>query len=276
MEVSIQDIAYDSRQVKPHSLFVALRGQNFDGHRFISEAQKKGATAFVVEDLDSVPEGTPALQVKNTRQALPQISHVFFEKPSENLSVIGITGTNGKTTLSYILEDILRDADQNPGITGTINCRFGNQIESTPLTTLESLDYQRLLSKMVQNNVSHVISEVSSHSLVMHRCDAIAYNIGVFTNLTRDHLEYHGDMENYFQAKSILFKEHLAHSSKKNKAAVLNFDDDFGRRLAKEISFRVISFGIKEKSGDFSVLKSHCSREGFRAQLNTPQGKKRN
>jgi len=214
--IRITGITADSRQVRPGDLFIAVAGQAADGHRYISEAEARGCGAVLFEkgrlNADNHPTG-PAVEVNDTREVLGRVAANFYGHPAREMRMIGITGTNGKTTTAYLVEAITA-ATGRAGVIGTVNYRYrtrhGQEISmEAPLTTPEPIFLHRLLRQMADDGVSHVVMEVSSHALVQKRLAGILFDIAVFTNLSRDHLDFHGDMETYFAGKMLLFREHL-------------------------------------------------------------------
>jgi UDP-N-acetylmuramoyl-L-alanyl-D-glutamate--2,6-diaminopimelate ligase len=243
----IEAIYYDSRNVKPGGLFVAIRGLHADGHTFIDDAVKRGAAAVVTEKAWSGPSSVSVVEVENSRRALAALSSAFYGDPSRELFVIGITGTNGKTTTAYLVEAILRTAGFSVGVIGTINYRFGGQTFVNPVTTPESLDLMRILRQMADSGVTHVVLEVSSHALDLDRVAFCEFDVGVFTNLSRDHLDYHGNMEVYWQCKRRLCLGCLGLGAKQiQAAAVINWDDAKGKELASEVAVRCLRVGLSE------------------------------
>jgi UDP-N-acetylmuramoyl-L-alanyl-D-glutamate--2,6-diaminopimelate ligase len=201
VQVPVTGVCVDSRAVQPGSLFVALRGVHTDGHDHVREAAQSGAAAILAErPVDA--GGIPVVRVASTLESLSPISARFFGYPSKGLDVVGITGTNGKTTISYMLEHLWRLEGRRAGVLGTIEYRWPGHAEPAPNTTPQSIDVQRLLAAMGQERVTHVAMEVSSHALSLHRVDDVSLAVGVFTNLTQDHLDFHKSMEGYFDAKS--------------------------------------------------------------------------
>lgn len=237
----------DSRKVKAGSLFVAVQGTKTDGIRFVEQAIQKGAVCVVkprTQPLNlSVPNGMCILDVDDPKAFLKAATLRFYNNPSKDVRCIGITGTNGKTTTTYLIESILRVANQKCGIIGTIDCRFADKVIKIDNTTPNLIDLCDYLSQMRVHGFNYCAMEVSSHALDQGRADGLDFAVGIFTNLTQDHLDYHKDMENYFLAKAKLFSG-LASGS----AAVLNFDDPFGQRLAKMTKARVLSYAIKAKA----------------------------
>jgi len=243
----IDSIHYDSRRVKPGGLFVAIQGLQADGHAYIDDAVQRGALAVVTEKGWSGPSSVSVVKVDNARRALAALSAAFYRDPSHSLFVIGITGTNGKTTTAYLVEAILGAAGFNVGVIGTINYRFGGQTFPSPVTTPESLDLMQILRQMVDRDITHVVMEVSSHALDLDRVAFCEFDVGVFTNLSRDHLDYHGDMETYWQCKKRLCLDCLRPRSKQAKAtAVINWDDSKGKELASEVSAKCLRVGLSQ------------------------------
>ena len=211
----IGSIHYRAQDVESGGLFVAIQGFSADGHDFVDEALARGAAAIIKQK----PVGTTPpsnrnhgasgqrdpiiVEVENTRKALAAMSGRFYGDPSENMVVIGITGTNGKTTTAFLIESILENAGFNVGVLGTLNCRYSGKTMESPMTTPESLDLQRILSDMFNHGVTHVVMEVSSHAIDLFRVDNCCFDVGVFTNLSQDHLDYHGDMDSYWACKKI-------------------------------------------------------------------------
>ena len=247
--LDIKNIVYDSRLVNDQSCFVAIKGERFDGHNFIFEALKRGAKIIVIDNEKFIDKNSPIIKVENTRKALSKMSHHFFNNPSELMKVVGITGTNGKTSVAQIVKSILNSLDNNCGAIGTLGFSFDGNISSTNLTTPESLELHGMLRALLDNGINHSALEVSSHSLEQNRVDDIDFNVTVFTNLTHDHLDYHKTMDNYFNAKSKLFAD-LGTSA----SSIINIDDSFGRKIFNSISSNKISYGF-DKNADISASK---------------------
>jgi UDP-N-acetylmuramoyl-L-alanyl-D-glutamate--2,6-diaminopimelate ligase/murE/murF fusion protein len=266
--IDIRSIHYDSRRIKPGALFVAVPGFETDGHDYIHEAVNQGAVAVLTQK--PVVCNAATIQVKNTRKALAAVAVRFFDNPSEKLHITGVTGTNGKTTTAYLIETILLEAGFKVGVIGTVNYRYNGKVFNNPTTTPESLDLQRILAEMVQDDITHVVMEVSSHAIDLFRIDGCHMNMGVFTNLTQDHLDFHGDMAGYWRCKKKLFTQYLGRSDKKRQAvAVVNIDDKKGRELAREISYACVTTGRSKKS----MVRSHNVRidlNGIRGEIITP------
>jgi len=240
----ISGIAYHSGAVQPGFLFVAVRGFSTDGHRFLRDAHSRGAAAAVVESLHGHqwPPDAPALVVPNSRTALALLAARFYNHPSRELDLYAVTGTNGKTTTTYLVERVLASAGLRTGIIGTLGCRILDRRIDSERTTPESLDLQRILREMVDAGVQAAAMEASSHALALGRTRATRFAGGVFTNLTQDHLDFHATLEEYFAAKRRLFTEYAAEAGDAFVAAV-NVDSEWGRRLSGDAVGRVVTFG---------------------------------
>jgi UDP-N-acetylmuramoyl-L-alanyl-D-glutamate--2,6-diaminopimelate ligase len=252
----INSIEYDSRNVQKGSLFIAIEGFKNDGHSYINAALKKGASAVLIaKNRNQIyarlrANGTAMLTADDPRGALSRISAAFYGFPSRSMMMIGITGTNGKTSITYMLESIMKIHGMSTGVIGTINYRWGNKVLKAENTTPESKDLQQTLYRMKLDGVEVVIMEVSSHALELRRADDIDFDSVVFTNLTRDHLDFHHDFDSYFTAKKRLF-DILESSSKKGRCGVVNSDDPYGKSLyliKNQFSYPVKCFGINAES----------------------------
>ncbi len=247
-DVKVNTIQYDSKKVKKDDLFVAIRGVSADGHRFIDSAVVNGAAAVVMEDDSAMPDsyfmhaGVVKIVVPSSRRALAQLAANFYEHPAKKLTCIGVTGTNGKTTTTHLIQQILEHSGASlrgkVGLIGTIDYTFGKERFPATHTTPESLDLQKYFSMMAANKCTHVVMEVSSHALQQERVYGIDFSAAVFTNLTQDHLDYHGTMENYFHAKKILF-DGLTSSS----WAIVNADDGWSEKIIAGTSAKIIRYG---------------------------------
>jgi UDP-N-acetylmuramoyl-L-alanyl-D-glutamate--2,6-diaminopimelate ligase len=233
--VTISDLAYDARVVVPGALFFCVQGARFDGHDFAAEAVERGAAALVVER--SLEVSVPQLVVHDSRSAMAAAADEFFGRPTERLQVAGVTGTNGKTTTAYLLYSILRAAGRHPGLLGTVETRVGDERRPAVRTTAEAIDLQRTFREMLDAGNESVALEATSHGSELHRLDHVRFDVLLFTNLTQDHLDFHGSMERYFDAKRRLFAPGVR--------AVVNVDDEYGRRLARELE-DVTTFGFAE------------------------------
>jgi len=267
----IEGLASDSRLVKKGYLFVAVKGNSQDGHMYLAHAVQKGACALLVEKMGDNFQNVPVVMLPDTRAVLSELASRFYHYPSQGVNLIGITGTNGKTTTSYILESILKEEGKNVGVIGTINYRFQEKSVPASLTTPESHEIMRIISEMRDAGVTDVIVEVSSHSLAQGRIKGLNWSRALFTNFSRDHLDYHATMAEYFKAKSLLFS-----SLKQNKGgdqikAIINMDDPKGRVLEKITKAPVIRYGL----GDNCLLRAvdiHFNKEGLHFKLVTPAG----
>ncbi len=267
-QVDIRGIHYRAQAVEEGGLFVAIKGQNADGHDYIDDALKRGAAAVVAQRL--VPMPVPCLVVQDTRKALSGIAAEFYGNPSEKLTLVGITGTNGKTTTAFLVESIFRQAGLSAGLLGTICCRFAGRNLDSPMTTPESLELQRMLSDVRASGATHVVMEVSSHALSLSRVEDCWMDVGVFTNLSRDHLDFHKDMERYWESKKRLFSELLYSGPKKTRSrAVLNGNDPRVRTLLTSLPGSVIAVGFDPGNAIWAeTLRSDLS--GIEARIHTP------
>lgn len=267
----IHGVDYDSRRVRPGWLFVALHGESTDGNRYIDAAIKNGAVAVVSDSQHEQPRaGVPWATVGQGRRALAVLSANFSGRPAEKLQIIGITGTNGKTTTSFLCESILNYCGKSSALIGTIEYHVAGQVLPAPHTTPEALELNQIFAEAVEAGAKHAVMEVSSHALEQERVWGVPYQVAVFTNLTRDHLDYHKDMRSYFEAKSLLFRGCGAPTP---RFAVINLDDEYGRDLASRggpEKQRVIGYGIK--AGDFRADKVELRLYGSVFSLLTPHG----
>jgi len=288
----ISSVHYRAQDVQPGGLFVAIPGLLADGHDFIDQARMRGALVIVsqkpVRPDNSVAQNTGQIKAKkikdsltivevnNSRKALAEISAAFFGNPSQKLNIIGITGTNGKTTTAYLIESMLFAAGKKSGIKtgviGTINYRYMGKIFENPVTTPESLDLQKILAEMLKEGVTHVVLEVSSHAIDLFRIENCWIDTGVFTNLTQDHLDYHGDMNSYWLCKKRMFTEYLPSGPKKDRAlAVINRDHPKGRELFNILPVRGISTGHSADNIIWPKIIKHDLR-GIEGNISTPAG----
>lgn len=260
------NITNDSREVRRGDTFIAVRGHDIDGYRFIGDAISRGAKTIVSEKDFAAPMGIKKIIVKDSRAALPIIADKFYGHPSKKLKVIGITGTNGKTTITYLVENILKKRGNTPGVIGTINYRYKGKVMPSNNTTPGPLELQAMLARMLKASVDYVIMEVSSHSLDQRRVDRVSFDTALFTNVTSDHLDYHKTAEEYFKAKAKLFS-HL----KGNGVAILNDDDKKVRALKRSIRRKVITYGL-EKGADITAKDISSSADGSSFMVVTPKG----
>ena len=245
VDPEVTAICYDSRKVTPGAVFVAIEGFAADGHRFIPDAVKQGAVAVICRT--PVVVDAVVIRVADPRAALAQLSCRFYGQPADRLTLVGVTGTSGKTTVTYLLEQILEKAGHRPGVVGTINYRYAGQAFTNPVTTPESLELQEILRQMADSGTTHVVMEVSSHSLDLHRVDGCQYDVAVFTNLSHDHLDLHGTMDRYWRSKKKLFSDYLKPADSGNPVrAVVNTDDPRGRELAAALGTMVLRTAVYE------------------------------
>lgn len=240
-DVEITGITYDSRKAGPGVLFVAFQGGTFDGHNFIADAVKRGAAAVVAEK--DIEADVPVLVVPDSRAALPALAAGLFNYPSRKMTMVGVTGTNGKTTTAHMLQSIFQADGKKAGLIGTLGARIGDEFIETEHTTPESSDLQQALARMVDEKVDAVVMEVSSHALVQGRSAYCEFDCAIFTNLTQDHLDFHGTLEDYLAAKLKLFSEYPLRSAKRFVAAV-NMDDPSAEAVLKAVKGDVITYGI--------------------------------
>ena len=267
----IEGIAYDSRQVRPNYLFVALRGQHQDGARYIEDALQRGAVA-VLSDEDRWPKRTAAhIRVEDARLAMAEIACAFYDHPSSKMELVGITGTNGKTTTSFMTKAILAAEGRSPGLIGTVRYEIGGRVIPATRTTPEAPDIQFMLDQMIRSGCRSAVMEVSSHALDQKRTYGTDFDIGVFTNLTRDHLDYHGDMAAYFAAKMHLFQG--LGQLRKASTAVVNLDDPWGQQLANipGMRARLLTYGLHE-AADVRADDVELDARGTRFTVHTPWG----
>ncbi|MFB4158607.1 UDP-N-acetylmuramoyl-L-alanyl-D-glutamate--2,6-diaminopimelate ligase [Geomicrobium sp. JSM 1781026] len=240
----ISAIEMDSRKVQPGVLFAALRGFTVDGHDFVQQAEQRGAAAILAEE--PVETKLPVIQVKDTYRALAQLAAKFYKNPTKDMNVIGVTGTNGKTTTTHLIENIFQHAGKNIGLIGTLYTKFNDVIEESKNTTPESLLLQQTFTQMRDADVQHVAMEVSSQALALGRVRGTDFNIAVYTNLTADHLDYHETMENYKQSKGLLFSQLGNAYTDERKAAVINIDDEHSDYMTSITSAPIITYGLSE------------------------------
>jgi UDP-N-acetylmuramoyl-L-alanyl-D-glutamate--2,6-diaminopimelate ligase len=265
----IDGLYYDSRQVRPGGLFFALRGVSSDGHHFIPVALAAGAAAVVVEDPTAAPAGVPAVQVADSRLAMTLMAAAFYGEPTAQVPLVGITGTNGKTTTSYLVEGVLEAACLPAAVMGTISYRFRDEAVEASHTTPESVDLQRLLRQLVDRGARSVVMEVSSHALDQRRVDGCRFRVGVFTNLTRDHLDYHRDMDSYLASKLRLFRELLPRTA--GSRAVINLDDAYGPAVTAAAGCPTVTYGLAPDAM-VTARDISCTVTGITATVVTPLG----
>src|SRR6266481_136722 len=263
----VESIAYDSRRVQRNSLFAALRGEKTDGHQFIGQAIDKGASVIVAERQNNDPRVT-CLVVENTRTALADLSAAFYGHPAGKLKLAAVTGTNGKTTTTFLTKHICERAGLRCGLIGTVRYEIGERILPAIRTTPESLDLQELLAQIANAGCRAAAMEVSSHALAQERTRGLEWNVAVFTNLTQDHLDFHGTMENYFKAKARLFTGLAGQKQKTKPIAIVNIDDRYGQQLLDRIdkSVSVVTYGMGMRA-DFRASNYRAEFTGTSYQL---------
>jgi UDP-N-acetylmuramoyl-L-alanyl-D-glutamate--2,6-diaminopimelate ligase len=267
----VRGLAYDSRRVREGDLFCAVRGFTTDGHRYIDDARRRGAVACLVEDVQAVPPDFPWLLVRHSRIAMADAAAYFYGYPSHRLWMVGVTGTNGKTTTTHLIREILEACGVPTGLTGTVHTLVGTAEWPVVHTTPEAPDLQATLRQMVDAGMAACVMEVSSHALALERVRGTAYDVGVFTNLTQDHLDFHRDFEAYFAAKARLFERLGDGPDKGPRGAVLNADDAWAARLAGLTRVPIVTYGI-ESPADVTARAVRLSDRGARFILTTPRG----
>lgn len=262
--VEIEGMVCDSRKAAPGLMFAAAKGDHSDGYDFIEQAAAKGAPAVLCERESAA--AVPQIITPDVRSAMGCVCSLLHGEPSKKMTMIAVTGTNGKTTSSFMTQAILGHAGIKTGLAGTVVYDDGSRIEEAEHTTPEGADLQNLLARMEANGCKACVMEVSSHSLVQGRISGTAYDRAGFTNLTIDHLDFHGTMEDYFAAKKILFDRYM----RNNWQAAVNIDDEYGRRLAKELGKRAITYGMLDESADFSASIKNFSLDGLEIEVKAP------
>jgi len=270
-DFQIKGLSCNSGDVSDGFVFVAISGTCEDGHKFIDDAINRGAEAVVVNGSWFMVHGAqkiPCIVVDDTRKALAKLAAVFYGNPSDKIKVVGVTGTNGKTTITYLIEAILQEAGFHPGVIGTVNYRFGGEVMPSNNTTPGPLELQRMFSAMLDAGCDYVVMEVSSHALHQDRVEGVNFHSAIFTNLTQDHLDYHRTIEDYFQAKSRLFKNLLP-----SAYAVVNNDDKHGKTVASFTKAEVLTYGIdndariKAENIKFGIASTQFNVSGQRIDL---------
>ncbi len=262
----ILGLAYSSLQVQPGFLFAAVRGGKTDGFLFVDDALARGAAAVLAGKSRPQDKKTPWVKAADTREALALAAANFYGHPSMKMKVVGITGTKGKTTVTYLLESILLKAGFVPGVIGTVNYRWPGRLVSALRTTPEAPDIERMFTEMLADGVTHCLVEVSSHALDLKRVWGIHFDIAAFTNLSPEHLDYHESMEDYFEAKKRLF-----FLNAKKRTAVVNLDDPWGKRLMNELPLKTVSFGL-EPAAIVRAGNLRLTENGIKADVDYPGG----
>jgi UDP-N-acetylmuramoyl-L-alanyl-D-glutamate--2,6-diaminopimelate ligase len=269
----VSDVTHDSRQARQGTLFVAVRGANVDAHRFVSQVMEQGAVGVISEQARPASFDGAWLEVEDARRALARAAAEVHDHPSRELQLVGITGTNGKTTTTYLVASIAEAASEPVALISTVEYRIAAERHKAERTTPEASDTQRLLRRAVQAGCPLAVMECSSQAIDLHRCDGLLLRAAIFTNLTRDHLDYHGTMENYFAAKRRLFDGSLGEPP---RVSIINTDDAYGRELMRElqsVNARVVRYGL-EQEGEVTARDIEISLEGMRFRLLTPAGER--
>jgi UDP-N-acetylmuramoyl-L-alanyl-D-glutamate--2,6-diaminopimelate ligase len=270
-QTEVSSLAYDSRQVEPGALFFCVPGLQSDGHDFARPAAERGAAALLVErPLDL---GVPEVHVDSARAAMGPIAARFYGEPTEQLRVVGVTGTNGKTTTAYLVRALLEAGGEPCGLLGTIKSVIAGEERAAVRTTPEAIDLQADFRAMLDGGERACAMEVSSHALALGRADGIRFAAAIFTNLTQDHLDFHDTMEGYFQAKRLLFVPADGGAQQSPGVSVVNIGDPYGQRLAQEIDRTLVTFAV-EAPADYSAWAVHSDFGGSRLQLRTPEGER--
>lgn len=271
-EVVVRQVVYDSRRVEPGALFVAISGQHTDGHDYVPQAVARGAVAVVVERAVEGVE-VPVIQVPSSREALALLSDRFYGYPSRRLIMVGVTGTNGKSSTTHLIAHILRSQGIRTGTIGTLGA-FLDGVGEVPIshTTPEAPEIQSLLAKAVENGISAIVMEVSSHALHQHRTLGIEFDVAVFTNLTQDHLDYHGSMEEYAASKRRLFVDYPARSRKPFQG-IYNLDDPIGRQWYAQSKYTRWGYGVSSEDAQFKAVQVQLHPHAVEMQLQTPEGR---
>jgi UDP-N-acetylmuramoyl-L-alanyl-D-glutamate--2,6-diaminopimelate ligase len=269
LEREIQGITYDSRRVGPGMVFVAIRGENVDGHDYIDSAIDHGAIAIICEGNGFVSQRATKIKVPDVREALARVAAAFYQHPSSKLKVIGVTGTNGKTTVAFMVKHLLETAGVKTGLIGTIRYEIGERILPAHRTTPEALEIHEMLAQMLRADCEAVVMEVSSHALDQKRVFGVDFDVAIFTNLTQDHLDYHGTMDNYFEAKKRLFTS--LQSGAKQGGVVINIDDAFGGRLSRETKAEVqLTYGLDE-GAKLRASRIQLGKDATEMAIETPE-----
>lgn len=263
----VSGLEYDSRKIRQGGVFFAFPGEHVDGHRFVAAARAAGAVAVVSEQKATEGDTGLWIQVRHGRKALAAAALVFYNRPDERLKLIGVTGTNGKTTTTYLIDAVLQAGGKKTGLFGTTGYRLGGRMLPAANTTPESLDLVRMLAELEKTSATHATLEASSHALELGRTAGLRFDTAVFTNLTQDHLDFHGDMESYFAVKRTLFEG----NGPSPRAAVINADDPYGRRLLEIEGIEKLTFSA-QGAGDIRALEIESTFEGLRLRVATPAG----
>ena len=270
LDREVVGVGYDSRRISPGMVFVAIPGKNTDGHQYITAALERGAVAIISQQNGFVPHRATKIKVPDARRALARTAAAFYGFPSQQLKVIGVTGTNGKTTVSFMVKHILEAAGVKTGLLGTVRYEIGERCIPAQRTTPEALEIQAMMAQMLNAGCKACVMEVSSHALDQQRVVGVNFDVGIFTNLTQDHLDYHGTMDAYFQAKERLFA--TLSTGGKSATAVINVDDAYGARLVNESSLEVkLTYGLHD-AARLRATKIQLGRGATKLTIETPAG----
>ncbi len=271
--LEISGVSFDSNKVKEGYLFVALTGERADGHNYIDSAVHNGAQALIVEKHTEIRSKEVSIaQVSDSRAALAVVAANFYKHPTKEFTLVGVTGTNGKTTITYLLESIWSYERRKSGILGTIDYRYAGNVHESGMTTPESLDLMLMFREMKDADVEVVAMEASSHAIDRQRVHECQFDTAVFTNLTQDHLDYHDSMESYFEVKKELFTKYLANSEKENIFSIINIDDSYGEILIDEAPGDIVSYSIENENATVYAKSSSITERGIEAIISTPKG----
>lgn len=269
LDRDVAGIAYDSRRVMPGMVFVAIRGRHVDGHEFIGPAVDRGAAAVICERNGILRTRATRIRVPDAREALARLAISFYRNPGTRLKIIGVTGTNGKTVVAFMVRQILEAAGIKTGLIGTVHYEVGDRIIPAQRTTPESLELQQTMAQMLKAGCQACVMEVSSHALDQKRVFGVEFDVAIFTNLTHDHIDYHGSMENYFATKQVLFQA-LARGAKQG-TAVINIDDTYGARLAQAGHAEIqLTYGL-HRTARLRASQIRLDRHGSRFMVETPR-----
>lgn len=268
-DIELSDLVCDSRKAGKGVIFAATKGGHIDAHDFIAKAAEAGAPAVLCERASEVE--IPQIICPDVRAAMGYVASVLYGEPSKKMTMIALTGTNGKTTSTFMTQDIMNAAGIKCGLIGTIQYDDGSEIEEAEHTTPEGCDIQRLLARMAANGCGACVMEASSHSIVQGRINGLSYDRAGFTNLTPEHLDFHGDMEHYFAAKKKLFDSYM----KNNWKACINVDDEYGRRLSKETGRRAVTYSVADEGADFFAAVKGITADGLELDVKTPESQKK-
>lgn len=268
-EIELRDLVCDSRKAGSGIIFAATKGGHLDAHEFIAQAAAAGTPAVLCERASEVE--IPQIICPDVRSAMGYVASILYGEPSKKMTMIALTGTNGKTTSAFMTQAILNAAGVKCGLIGTVQYDDGRDIEEAEHTTPEGCDIQRLLSRMAANGCGACVMEASSHSVVQGRINGLCYDRAGFTNLTPEHLDYHGDMDHYFSAKKKLFDAYM----KNNWKGCVNIDDEYGRRLCREMGGRAVTYSVADESADFFASVKDVTSEGLDLEVKTPESQKK-